>query len=89
MKKAVNWGVQASVENSRIRICFYDTGGGIPPEICDYLNEGKLPEREVHVMGLRIVRQIVKAHEGEIHVEAYGRVVRLYLGRAVNKKQLS
>lgn len=63
--------VRASMENGRVKIYFCDDGRGIPLAVCHYLNEGELPEREVHVMGLRIVRQIVKAHGGEIRADGH------------------
>lgn len=72
-------GIQASVENGRIKLYFHDDGCGIPPDIRHYLNEGEMPEKEVHVMGLRIVRQIVKAHKGDIHVDKDGKGIVIYL----------
>lgn len=71
--------VQAVMENNRPEIRFQDDGCGISPEVCRYLNEGRLPGESTHVMGLRIVRQIIYAHGGDIHVDMDGRRIRLYL----------
>ena len=58
--------VRAWMEDGCAHVAFYDNGCGIPPSICRYLNEGQMPEGNVHLMGLRIVRQIIMAHEGTI-----------------------
>lgn len=65
-------GIQACGENGRIKIYFYDNGCGIPPDICRYLNDGERPKGEVHVMGLRIVRQIIQAHGGTVYADMNG-----------------
>lgn len=67
--------VKAWMEDGYPRICFRDDGGGIPQAICTYLNEGILPEGEVHLMGLRIVRQIVEAHGGTVEAWDGGHAV--------------
>lgn len=72
-KAGCDFGIQASMEKGRIKIIFYDSGNGIPPEVCHFLNEGDMAEGKIHVMGLRIVRQIIKAHGGELHANADGR----------------
>nr|WP_303038563.1 histidine kinase dimerization/phospho-acceptor domain-containing protein [Enterocloster clostridioformis] len=61
-------GVRAWMKDSRPHVRFYDNGRGIPPAICHYLNGGggHMPEENVHLMGLRIVRQIKGAHGGTI-----------------------
>ena len=59
-------GVRAWMKDSRPHVQFYDNGRGIPPAICHYLNGGQMPEENVHLMGLRIVRQIIGAHGGTI-----------------------
>lgn len=64
--------IQASMEKGRVKICFHDSGKGIPSDICLFLNQGRMPEGETHVMGLRIVRQIVKAHGGSIYADRDG-----------------
>lgn len=64
--------VRAGLEHGHPQIRFQDDGCGIPPLICQYLNEGNMPEGDVHVMGLRIVKQIVNAHGGDIHVDMNG-----------------
>lgn len=69
--------IRASMETGRVKIRFRDSGCGIPADICHYLNEGTLPEGDVHVMGLRIVRQIIKAHEGDIYADGDGIVILL------------
>lgn len=52
---------------------FTDSGNGIPPLVVDTLME-KAPKpapgtQQVHIMGLRIVMQIVKAHGGTMNFE--------------------
>lgn len=64
--------IRADLEKGRPRIRFGDGGTGIPPAVLRYINEGVQPDRDIHVMGLRIVRQIVKAHGGDIHGEEDG-----------------
>lgn len=49
------------------------SGGSVHlPAVLRYINEGVQPNGDIHVMGLRIVRQIVKAHGGDIHGEKDG-----------------
>lgn len=69
--------LRAVMENGRVMIHFHDSGCGFSEDICHYLNEGTMPEGDVHVMGLRIVRQIVKAHGGEICADGDGIVILL------------
>lgn len=67
--------VRAWMRDGHPWVRFRDDGCGIPPVICDYLNAGIMPDREVHLMGLRIVRQIVEAHGGTIHTDGDGHAV--------------
>ena len=69
--------ILAELENSRPKITFRDSGSGIPVEVCRYLNEGGKPEGGIHVMGLRIVKQIVEAHGGEMRADGNGIEIRL------------
>lgn len=69
--------IRAVLDQEQIKIFFNDSGCGLPPDICRYLNDGMLPDRELHVMGLRIVRQIVKAHGGRIDADKNGICVTL------------
>lgn len=68
-------GVRAWLEDGCPHVVFYDSGRGIPPSICRFLNEGQMPDRDVHLMGLRIVRQIIMAHEGNISVKEDGQEI--------------
>ena len=79
-------GVRAWVEDGCPHVVFYDSGCGIPPAVCRYLNEGRMPEGNVHLMGLRIVRQIIMAHEGTIHAGENGREIEIVF-RAVEAKK--
>lgn len=67
--------VRAWISDGHPWVRFRDGGCGIPPVICDYLNVGIMPDGEVHLMGLRIVRQIVEAHGGTIHTDGDGHAV--------------
>lgn len=71
--------VRAFMENGRPQIQFQDDGCGISQDVCIYLNEGRLPKEDTHVMGLRIVRQIVNAHGGGLHVDMDGHRICLHL----------
>lgn len=62
--------VRAWMEKGRPRISFQDGGRGFPPEICRYLNTGETPKGETHLMGLKIVKQIVEAHGGYLRAGA-------------------
>ncbi len=44
---------------------FLDTGSGIPGRVAKLLNQNR-QEADIHIMGLRIVRQIVVAHGGRL-----------------------
>lgn len=67
--------VRAWMENGCPRISFRDSGSGLPPEICRYLNTGQLPEGQFHLMGIKLVKQIVEAHGGFLYVGADERTV--------------
>lgn len=60
--------ISAALELGRPVILFCDRGAGIPEAVCRYLNNGVKPEGEIHIMGLRIVKQIIEAHGGSIRV---------------------
>lgn len=63
--------VEAECSESYMTVAVTDTGRGIPGEISHYINfGGKEPQQ--HVMGLRIVKQIVRAHQGQVRIEAEG-----------------
>lgn len=64
--------ISAFVERGVPVLHFQDNGVGIPRSVCLYLNEDRRPEGEVHIMGLRIVKQIVKAHGGKIRADMEG-----------------
>lgn len=64
--------INASLEHNGPVIRFYDSGIGIPREVCRYLNEGLKPEGDVHIMGLHIVKQITEAHGGKLTVKSEG-----------------
>lgn len=72
--------LSASVESGGPVISFVDSGIGIPEAVCRYLNEDVKPEGEIHIMGLRIVKQIIKAHGGEIRAEMDGKKVTVKFG---------
>lgn len=71
--------VQAYMEGDTPVICFSDDGAGIPEAICRYLNEGISPGEDVHLMGLRIVRQIIISHGWTIRAENAGLCIRIQL----------
>lgn len=64
--------INASLGQNGPVIRFRDSGMGIPEVVCRYLNEGIMPERDVHIMGLRIVKQIIEAHGGYLRAEGKG-----------------
>ncbi len=58
--------ISMSLENNEILLLFSDSGKGVPENVVEIL-EGRVSEAaEVHIMGLRIVMQIVKAHNGKM-----------------------
>lgn len=52
-------------EGRWIRIDIQDSGPGIPPGVVSIV-EGRVEDPNIHVMGLRVVRQIIHAHEGRM-----------------------
>lgn len=68
--------VEAGCEEGQMEVAVSDTGRGIPREICQYINFGGR-EPQQHVMGLRIVKQIVRAHQGQVRIEENGHRVRI------------
>lgn len=70
--------VEADCSKKWMRVAVTDTGQGIPDEICRYINEGgEEPKR--HIMGLRIVKQIVNAHDGWLQIEEDGHRVTIQI----------
>lgn len=74
-KDGCNIEIHAAVIDEELCICFADDGMGIPGKVLDSLaanskpetlDKLKKPENQPHIMGLLIVRQIVKAHGGRI-----------------------
>ncbi len=57
---------ELSVQNGLAVFRFSDSGPGIPPAVADALDTGKLPA-DLHIMGLRIVDQIIRAHGGKLY----------------------
>lgn len=51
---------------------FYNSGNGLPGEIEEFINRGAEPDSGTHIMGLRIVKQIILAHGGEISARTDG-----------------
>jgi signal transduction histidine kinase len=64
--------ISAESRNGHVRFVLADTGPGIPDEIADRLFEPFVTTGKTHGtgLGLTIARDIVRAHEGEIHVES-------------------
>lgn len=60
--------------------------GGIPSAICRFLNGGHMPDGDVHLMGQRIVRQIIMAHEGTISVKEDGREIEVRFQPAMKEQ---
>lgn len=58
-------------EGKWLRIDFWDTGPGIPPEVAAIV-EGRMEDPSIHVMGLRVVRQIIRAHKGQMRFLSKG-----------------
>lgn len=53
-------------------LSFYNSGKGLPGEIEEFINSGTEPDSGTHIMGLRIVKQIILAHGGEIWARTNG-----------------
>lgn len=67
------------IQGSFLKLTFSDTGKGIPTQVIELLDQtepvnpkGSLP----HVMGLRIVKQIVEIHQGTVDFALSGDVCR-------------
>lgn len=59
--------ISLSCVNEKVLFEFKDTGAGIPKKVVDVLEESpKADDALVHVMGLRIVKQIITAHGGKV-----------------------
>ena len=58
-------------EGKWLRVDFWDTGPGIPPEVAAIV-EGRMEDPSIHVMGLRVVRQIIRAHKGQMRFLSKG-----------------
>lgn len=76
--------VKMKIAGDRAGILFSDSGPGIPESILRALKHPDSPESSrVHIMGLRIVRQIVEAHNGRVEFVKKeweeGYAVRIYL----------
>lgn len=69
--------VEARLENSWFAADVSDDGKGIPQQICRYLDQGILPPETVHIMGLKIVKQIVEASGGMVRTSKEGHQVEL------------
>lgn len=70
--------VEIKQEKEKIRISVSDTGKGISREVREYLEYEKQISG-IHVMGLKIVRQIVRSHKGDMRISDQGRTVTLVL----------
>lgn len=71
--------IQGNIQGSFLNLTFSDTGRGIPAQVVELLYHtepadagGSLP----HVMGLRIVKQIIEIHQGTIAFVPSGDVYR-------------
>lgn len=58
-------------EGNWMRFLFQDSGPGIPAEVAAIV-EGRSEDRDIHVMGLRVVRQIVDSHGGRMEFALRG-----------------
>ncbi len=52
-------------EGPWIRIDMFDSGPGIPPEVVAIV-QGRTRDPDIHVMGLRVAAQIIRAHRGRM-----------------------
>lgn len=58
--------ITMSVNSGNLLLLFSDSGNGIPGSVVEILEGKKAEQPEIHIMGLRIVLQIIKAHGGEV-----------------------
>lgn len=59
--------ISSTIKDNIYSITFMDNGCGIPSNVIDCLNsEDTYSENQPHVMGLRVVKQIILAHNGII-----------------------
>lgn len=64
--------IQGYIKSNLVQLTFSDTGVGIPIRVIKALYRTETPEGTAplpHVMGLRIVKQIVEAHNGTVEFE--------------------
>ena len=58
--------ITMSVNSDNLFLLFSDSGNGIPDSVVEILEGKRAEQPEIHIMGLRIVLQIIKAHSGEV-----------------------
>ena len=65
-------GVEGSADPGAVRLVVSDTGAGIPAERCERIFErfGPGGAADSAGLGLAIVRDIVQAHGGRIHLDS-------------------
>lgn len=69
--------IQISQNESGLRLHFSDNGVGIPPMVIDRMNTDHIQSNKdtaenqemIHIMGMRVVKQIILAHHGQMFVE--------------------
>ena len=71
--------VTGSTDQGEIVIAVRDDGKGIPREVIRSLQEEKAPPKGIHIMGLRLVRQITQAHKGSFFILDDGNEVQIRL----------
>lgn len=76
--------VSMSQKERWLQFFFRDFGPGIPAEVVDIV-EGITENPNIHVMGLRVVRQIVQAHRGRMEFLTDG--VCLWLPQSLEKEE--
>ena len=74
---------QRDDSQQEIRVAVYDTGKGVPQPVIDALADMDAQilydEQKPHIMGLRIVKQIVSAHGGSFEITENGhRVILIF-----------
>jgi signal transduction histidine kinase len=63
--------VQSSIVGERLKLSITDTGPGIPPDVLTYIFEPLYSTKGFGVgLGLSIVKEIVRQHDGEIEVNS-------------------